>query len=158
MHMNPPFPHRYTSTVTRIGHSIASIESPPRPPMTGGPPAELHGDSRTWSPEHLLVSALGLCLFATFEAFAARADIAVFSWRDVVTGVVDRTSTGLAFKSFTIEVEITVAPADIERTREVLERAERYCIIAKALAIPVKIEPRLWSHEDRPHHSSGAVA
>ncbi|MFN0251786.1 MAG: OsmC family protein [Kofleriaceae bacterium] len=155
--MKAPFPHRYTSTITRVGHAIATIDAPPRPSLTGGPPPELHGDPRSWSPEHLLVSALGLCLFATFEAFAARENLAVFDWRDVATGELDKTSSGLAFKSFTIVVEITVAPADIERTREVLERAHRFCIISKALAIPVKIEPHIWSHEDRAHHETASA-
>lgn len=133
------------------------IESPPRPSLTGGPPPEFHGDPLNWSPEHLLVSALGLCLFATFEALAARENIAVYSWRDVTTGVLDRTSSGLAFKSFTIEVEITVAPADVERTRETLERAHRSCIVSKALAIPVTIEPHIWSHQERAPHANASA-
>jgi organic hydroperoxide reductase OsmC/OhrA len=149
--MKPIFPHRYTATITRLAHGLATIDSPPRPSLTGGPPPELHGDPTSWSPEHLLVSALGLCLFATFDAFASREGVAVLGWRDTVTGVLDKTPTGLAFKSFTIEVELTVDRADIERARTVLERAERYCIISKALQVPVKIEPHIWAHEERAH-------
>jgi organic hydroperoxide reductase OsmC/OhrA len=149
--MKPQFPHRYTSTITRVAHGLATIEAPPRPPLTGGPPPELHGDPATWSPEHLLISALGLCLFATFDVFAARDGIAVLEWRDTVTGVLDRTATGLAFQTFTISVEVTVDAADVERTRAVLERASRYCIVSKALRVPVTIEPHIWSHEERSH-------
>jgi organic hydroperoxide reductase OsmC/OhrA len=155
--MRHTFPHRYMSTITRVGHSIATIDAPPRAPLSGGPPPELNGDPRAWSPEHLLVSALGLCLFATFESFAAREHIVVYDWRDAVSGVVDRTPSGLEFRSFTIDVEVTVAPADIERTREVLDRARRYCVISKALAVPVKIESHVWSHDERAHHESTSV-
>lgn len=70
-------PHRYTSTITRVARGLATIDAPPRAPLMGGPPPVLHGDPANWSPEHLLVSALGLCLFATFDAFAAREKISV---------------------------------------------------------------------------------
>jgi organic hydroperoxide reductase OsmC/OhrA len=149
--MKPLFPHRYTSTITRIAHGLATIDAPPRPQLIGGPPPELHGDPAHWSPEHLLVSALGLCFFATFDVFAAREGIAVLGWRETVTGVLDKKASGLAFQSFKIEVEVTVDPADIERARTVLERASRYCIISKALKVPVTIEPHIWSHEERLH-------
>lgn len=151
--MRPHFPHRYSSTITRVARGLATIDAPPRPQLMGGPPPVLHGDPTTWSPEHLLVSALGLCLFATFDAFAAREKIAVLGYRDTVTGVLDKTPWGLDFRSFTIEVEITVDAADVERTRAVLDRAAHYCIISKALRVPVKIEPHIWSHEERAHAS-----
>ena len=149
--MKPVFPHRYTSTITRIAHGLATIDAPPRARLLGGPPPELHGDPATWSPEQLLVSALGLCLFATFDVFAARESLVILEWRDTVTGVMDKTSSGLAFKSFTIEVQLTVDAADVERARTVIERAHRYCIISRALQVPVKIEPHIWSHEERAH-------
>ncbi|MBS1123767.1 MAG: osmotically inducible protein OsmC [Deltaproteobacteria bacterium] len=147
--MTPHFPHRYVSTTTRTGHGQAKLEAPPRPPIVGGPTPELHGDPTHWSPEHLLASSIGLSLFTTFDVFAARENIAVLGWRDVVTGVLDRTSAGLALKSFTVEIEITVEPADIERARTILDRAKEYCIISKALKTPLKIEAHIWSHDQR---------
>lgn len=147
--MKPTFPFPYTATVTRVAPRLASVEAPPRAPLTGGPPSEFQGDPATWSPEHLLVSALALCLFTTFEAFAAREGLTVHGWRDAATGVLDKTSSGLAFKSFTIEVQLTVAAADVERARETLERAHRHCIVSRALQVPVKIEPTILSLEAR---------
>lgn len=152
--MKSPFPHHYVASVTRTGHATALIEAPPRAPLEGGPPPELHGDAMRWSPEHLLVSALGLCLFATFDVFAVRENIAVIEWRDTVTGVLDRTHSGLAFKSFTIDVQLTVRAADVERARELLERASKFCIISKALQVPVSIQPHIWEHEERAHAAS----
>jgi organic hydroperoxide reductase OsmC/OhrA len=151
--MKPKFPHRYVVNVDRIGPAVASIEAPPRPSLVGGPPPEFHGDPHVWSPEHLLAAALGLCLFTTFDVFAAREKLEVLGYRDIVTAVLDRTSAGLAFESFKICVELTVAPADLERARAVLERAGQFCIVSKALQAPVTIEPHIWSHENREHTS-----
>lgn len=147
--MKPTFPHRYTSSITRVGQGVAAVEAPPRAALTGGPPPEFHGDAHAWSPEHLLCSALGLCLFTTFDVFAAREKLEVIGWRDVVTGVLDRTPEGLAFTSFTIDVELTVQPADRERAREILERSSRHCIVSRALVAPITVQPKIWSHEDR---------
>lgn len=147
------FPHRYIVSVDRVGPSVATLDAPPRPPLTGGPPPEFDGDPNAWSPEHLLAAAIGLCLFTTFDALAARDKLGVLGYRDVVTAVLDRTSSGIAFKSFTICVELTVEPQDIERARAILERAKQLCIVSKALSIPVQIDPHIWSHDQLEHTS-----
>lgn len=152
--MKPTFPHRYAVTVERVGQSTATVTAPPRPALTGGPPPELHGDAHAWSPEHMLAGALGLCLFATFDAFAARDKLRVVGYRDIVEAILDRTPAGLEFKSFTVYVELTVDDADTERARGILERATQFCIVSKALAVPVKIEPHIWSREQREHVAS----
>lgn len=149
--MSLSFPHPYTATVTRIGQSRASVEAPPRAPLIGTPPPELHGDAEAWSPEHLLCSSLGLCVFATFEAFAARDKLAVVDYRDTVTGMLDKTAGGLAFTSFTVAVEITVAPADAERARALMERTQKHCIVSKALQVPVTFEVQIWEAAVRAH-------
>lgn len=149
--MSVRFPHTYTATVTRIGQSRARVEAPPRAPLIGTPPPELHGDAEAWSPEHLLCSALGLCVFATFDAFAARDKLEVIDYRDTVTGVLDKTAGGLAFTSLTVAVEITVAPADIERARDLMQRAKPHCIVSKALAVPVTVETQIWEAAHRVH-------
>lgn len=142
-------PHHYTSTITRVGHSHAELEAPPRPVLEGGPPPELQGDPARWSPEHLLVSALGLCLFTTFEAFARRERLEVLGWRETVTGVLDRTMLGVAFTGFTIDVDLDVADGDVDRARDVLARAKRHCIISRAVVAPITIEPRIRGHQVR---------
>src|SRR5580765_4307125 len=72
-YMPVPFPHRYSASLSRTFASRARIEAPPRPALHGGPSPELDGDVDAWSPEHMLLSSLGLCMLTTFEAFAARA-------------------------------------------------------------------------------------
>lgn len=152
----PPFPHKYTSTVTRTSHARASLEAGERPPIAGTAAPELHGDPTAWSPETLLASALGLSLFTAFDVFAAREDIAVFGWRETVTGVMDKKASGLAFTGFTIDVEITVAKADIERARAVLDRAKQYCVIAKAITPPITVTAHIWEHDHRRAHAAPA--
>jgi organic hydroperoxide reductase OsmC/OhrA len=135
-----PFPHRYTASLARTDRSRARLEAPPRRPLDGGPPPEFGGEASTWSPEHLLLSAIELCLFTTFEALAARTTLAVENWNSAITGTVDRTATGLAFTSFTLEVRLTVAESDLERARALLDRAHQQCLVSRALRLHVEIQ------------------
>lgn len=149
--MTSKFPHEYTVSVDRIGPGIALVGAPPRPDLTGGPPPEFRGDAHNWSPEHLLAAALGLCIYTTFDAYAQRENLVLVGYRDVVTAVLDRTSSGLALKSIAVNVEITVEPHEIERARATFERAKKACIVSRALSIPVTVEPHIWCHDHRDH-------
>lgn len=136
--MAAPFPHHYATTVRRNGHARATLEAPPRTTLQGGAPPEFGGRAEDWSPEHLLLAAVGLCLETTFDALAARDGLAVETWSVSVDGVVDRTPIGLAFTSITARIEITVAVEEVERARAVAHRA-RHCLVSSSLSVPVEV-------------------
>jgi organic hydroperoxide reductase OsmC/OhrA len=143
--MMAPFPHRYTIDLTRTGHTLATIDASPRPPIEGGAPPEFGGDQAHWSPEHLLLSAIGLCMYTTFEVFAARAKLEILGWSCHVEGQLDKTAGGLAFTSFFARIELVVMPADVERARELLTRSNQHCIVSNALRTPVTIEAQVMA-------------
>lgn len=133
------FPHHYTASVIRTGPARADLEAPPRPTVRGGPPPEFGGIPETWSPEHLLLSAVGLCFETTFDTIATRDGLVVDSWRVRVDGVVDRTAAGVAFTSIAARIEITAAAELVERTRLLAARA-RHCHISSSLSVPVEVD------------------
>jgi len=105
-YMLAPFPHRYCASLCRTFASRARIEAPPRPPLHGGPSPELDGDVDAWSPEHMLLSSLGLCMLTTFEAFAARDGIELLAWCARVHGTVEQTPEGPTFTSIVLELDV----------------------------------------------------
>lgn len=105
--------------------------------ISGGPPPEFDGDATAWSAEHLLLSAIGMCVLTTFEAFAARARLDLLAWEARVGAMVDRSQTGLQFTRFTLEVDMEVS--DVERARAVLDEAQQVCLVSNALKAPVEI-------------------
>ncbi|HRC54935.1 MAG: OsmC family protein [Myxococcales bacterium] len=143
--MKVSFPHMYSATIDRVAVSRARIEAGQRPVLQGGPPPEFQGDEVSWTPEHLLMAALGLCLFTTFEAFAARDKLTVVSWRDTAKGELDRTASGLAFKSFVIEIDVTVAAGEAGKAQEVFDKAKKNCIISRALTPAPEVVLRIAS-------------
>jgi organic hydroperoxide reductase OsmC/OhrA len=136
--MASPFPHHYDVQVSS-GSTGAILAGGRRPAIVGGPPPEFDGRPEWWSPEHLLLSAAGLCLMTTFQAFAARAGLPVESYASRVDGVLDKTPDGLAFTSIAITVDLRVADADRTRAEELLQSAKRHCIVANSLKTAVEL-------------------
>jgi uncharacterized OsmC-like protein len=140
--MPVPFPHRYSTSLCRTFTSRARIEAPPRPALHGGPSPQLDGDVDAWSPQHMLLSSLGLCMLTTFEAFAARDRLDVIAWNARVNGTVEQTPEGLMFTSIVLELDIDIA-GDIEQLETTLEDAKRYCLVLNSLRVPVVIETQV---------------
>ena len=137
--MPAPFPHQYSATISRTFASRARVEAPPRPSLHGGPSSELEGDVASWSPEHLVLSSLGLCMLTTFEAFAARDGIEVLHWAASARGTVDRTPEGLMFTSIVLVIDMELA-GNVERYERTLEDAKQYCLVLNSLRVPVVVE------------------
>lgn len=140
--MPVPFPHHYSAKVCRTFASRAQIVAPPRPTLHGGPSSEFDGDAAAWSPEHLLLSSLGLCMLTTFEAFAARDGIEVQDWNATLEGDVERSPEGLIFTSIimTLDIDITGNVEEVEKT---LEDAKQYCLVLNSLRVPVVVEANI---------------
>jgi organic hydroperoxide reductase OsmC/OhrA len=132
------FPHHYEVRVEG-GSGGAVLSAPPRPEFRGGPPSQFDGRDDWWSPEHLLLSAAGLCLKTTFEAFARRSNLGVLAYTSRVVGVLDKTMHGLAFTSIEITVEVMVGEEDAARAEGLLQTARENCIVSNALKVPVRV-------------------
>src|SRR5688572_8141376 len=140
--MPAPFPHQYSATISRTFASRARVEAPPRPSLHGGPSSELEGDVSSWSPEHLVLSSLGLCMLTTFEAFAARDGIEDLRWVASASGTVDRTPEGLMFTSILLGIDIEIA-GNVEPVERTLEDAKQYCLDLNSLRVPVVVEAQI---------------
>jgi organic hydroperoxide reductase OsmC/OhrA len=146
-YMTAPFPHHYTATVHRTGPAQGDLTAPPRPVVHGGAPPEFGGVAEVWSPEHLLLSAVGLCLETTFESLASRERLAFDGWQVRVDGTVDRTAVGLAFTDISATIEISAPQDAIERVRAIADRA-RHCLVSSSLRVPVNVAVTVTPSDD----------
>jgi organic hydroperoxide reductase OsmC/OhrA len=145
--MPAPFPHQYSATVSRTFASRARVEAPPRQVLQGGPSRQLDGDTGSWSPEYLVLSALGTCMLTTFEAFAARDGIEVLRWDGNVNGTVERTPEGLMFTSIVLSIDMEVT-GNVSKIETTLEDAKQYCMVLNSLRVPVVVETQIHTPED----------
>lgn len=130
-----PFPHRYTVTL-----ADRRLVAPPRAPIALGAPPQFGGSDEVWSPEEMLVGAVLECLWTTFEAYARHNTLEVKSFGGSGVAVLEKGSPVPRFTSITLSVDVSVAAADEERTRKLLETAEQRCIITNALNVPVTLQ------------------
>lgn len=137
--MPTPFPHHYDATLTWNGSGPATIDAEGRPAITGSAPPEFDGEPGRWSPEHLLLASLNLCLQATFESMAKGRSLAIASYRSHATAVLAPVPHGLGFTYVALEVRIEARPEDHERVRDTLTAAKHHCIVARALNAPVHL-------------------
>lgn len=133
-----PLPHHYEVALAGAGEA-ATLGAPPRPELEGGAPGAFGGRDDWWSPEHLLLASLGLCLKTTFDAFAAKEALEVQGYASRVRGVLDKTPAGLAFTSLVVEVDLAVRASDAERAQRTVETAKRWCIVSNSLTTPVEV-------------------
>jgi organic hydroperoxide reductase OsmC/OhrA len=138
--MASAFPHRYRVGLLWDGETGGSLSSGDRPPIHGGAPPEFDGKPSWWSPEHLLLSSLSLCLMTTFEALMRRARLDIAAYESRAESVLDKVPGGLGFTSITLYVQVKVASEHVEQARGLLIKAKSQCIVANALTPPVHLE------------------
>ena len=94
-----------------------------------------------------MLSALGICMLTTFEAFAARDGITLLAWTGTATGMIERTPEGLMFTSVVLGIDMTI-DGNIERVETTLEDAKQYCLVLNSLRVPVVIEAQIRTRDD----------
>lgn len=129
-----PYPHTYIVSARGGVSGSVAVESPTLPPLETAPPKEFDGPGNVWSPETLLVAAIADCYILTFRGVARAAK---FDWDDLkceVQGVLERVDGVTRFTGYTNHATLTVGPgSDHGKAAELLERAERVCLINNSL-------------------------
>jgi uncharacterized OsmC-like protein len=108
---------------------------------TSSPP-EFHGkDATIWSPEDFFVGSVASCLAITLAGIAERRDLPLHGLEVAGDGVVGRREDGaLGFTRMSFHASIKTDPGYEELAREVARKAERGCLVAVSLALPVELE------------------
>ena len=102
--------------------------------------AEERGDPDHLNPEQLLLMAASSCQMLWFLHLAAKARLDVVAYEDECEAEMpaDRLTRVVLRPAITVRGD-----ASEERVLKLCEQAHRHCNIAKSLACPVELEPRL---------------
>lgn len=129
-----PYPHIYVASATGEGKGLVALSSPQLPTLETAPPPEFDGPGGVWSPETLLCASLADCFILTFRAVSRAASFGWLRLECQVAGVLERVERTSQFTRYTTFAKLTVPEgADSARARELLERAERGCLIANSV-------------------------
>jgi organic hydroperoxide reductase OsmC/OhrA len=137
-------PHRYAVTATGSGLGDIELNAERLPTLRSASPPEFDGPGDRWSPETLLVAAIGDCLILTFRAVARASGLAWTSLECSVTGTLDRVERTTRFVAFDIRARLHVpSGTDPDRARRALEKAEQNCLISNSLSGAIHLMPTI---------------
>lgn len=136
-----PFPHHYRVRVGALPEGELRLGSEGLAELRSLPPPEWGGPGGYWSPETLLLAAVGDCTMMTFRAIAKAAR---YEWRELtadVEGVMERIEGNSRFTRVTTRVRLVVPPgSDAAKAQQLLEKAERGCPISNSLTATKQVE------------------
>lgn len=129
-----PYPHSYTVTAEGSASGAVSVVSAGLPVMATAPPPEFDGPGGVWSPETLLIAAVADCFILTFRGVARAARFEWVGLEAHVDGTLERISGVTQFVRYVTRATLTIpANADHAKAHELLERAEKLCLVANSL-------------------------
>ena len=133
-------PHRYVATATAEEHGEVALETAGVSSLLSAPPIAFDGPGDRWSPETLLVAAVGDCFVLTFRAIARASALRFESLSCEVAGTLDRVGGVTRFTRFDIRARLVLPEdGDPEKARRLLEKAERGCLVSNSLNAEIRL-------------------
>ena len=127
-------PHRYAVTASGVFEGDVDLATPRVTHLRSASPAEFDGPGNRWSPETLLVGAVGDCFILTFRAVARASKLPWTSLHCDVTGTLDRIERVTQFTRFDIHARLEVPVGiDPDLARRLLDKAEHGCLVSRSL-------------------------
>ena len=113
-----------------------------KPEVQVATPPEFKGHEDIWSPEDLFVASANVCLMTTFLAVAERAGLAFSAYESAAEGRLELFEGKFQFTAITIRPSITLKSGDdAAKAKELIEKAERNCLISNSMKATVTLEP-----------------
>jgi peroxiredoxin-like protein len=139
-----PLPHHYQVNLRSGAGPYAALSSTGLPELQTAPPADFDGPGDAWSPEHLLLAAVGSCFLFTFEAIARASKLAFVSMELSGEGIVDRKDGITRFSTIVLRPTLRLTSRDdYERAARIMEKSEQACLVSASLLTPVHLEPEI---------------
>jgi len=107
-------------------------------------PTEFGGLEGRWTPEELLLAAIAGCYTTTLRAIAGSAEFNFTDLQVEASGTVRKAESGWTFSQIVVRPNLKIASAEErERALDLLKRAEKLCLVSRAIGATLKFEPQL---------------
>jgi peroxiredoxin-like protein len=134
----------YQTAVKWTEQRKGTISCAGKPDVQVATPPEFKGHDGIWSPEDLFVASANICLMTTFLAVAERAGLAFTAYESTAEGRLELVDGKFQFTAITIKPTITLpSGGDTAKAHELIEKAERNCLISNSMKATVTLEPAI---------------
>ncbi|MEJ5304977.1 MAG: OsmC family protein [Ignavibacteria bacterium] len=108
------------------------------------PPQFSGGHEGIWSPEHLFVSSVAVCIMTTFLAIAELSKLEFVSYESRATGKLEKVDNKYMITEVTVEPIIKIKyEKDLERAERIIHKAEANCLISNSIKSKVILNPKI---------------
>ena len=140
-----PAVHTYSISAVWKGHRDLILEGEGLPAVESAPPPAFQGREGAWTPEHLFVASASACYAITFLAIAETAHLAVTSFSCEARGVMSKVEGGFEISEIFLHPRLVIASeTDRFKAERLLEKAEKYCLIARSMKTRVTLTPSIF--------------
>ncbi len=113
-------------------------------PIIFSAPPEFSGEPHLWTPEHFFVAALVSCYVATFSGMSEFSLFHYVSLEVTAEGTLERDAGGWRFTEVHLRPSLKITrEEDREQAVQLLEKAERTCLVARSITAQVAVEPTI---------------
>jgi peroxiredoxin-like protein len=131
---------RYKAKTAWTSARRGSLSAVEKSNIIVGSPPEFKGEPDVWTPEELLVGSLNTCIMLTFLSLAQARGLTPATYESEAEGLLENVEGRFRITEVTVRPHVTVKQeAELERARELMERAEGECFISNSIKSKVKI-------------------
>ncbi len=141
--------YRYQTVAHWSAHHRGIVEAPDVPrTINFSAPVEFQGEPGLWTPEHLLVAALGTCFVTTMRVISEKSKLEIAGLEVFVEGVLEHLEGGFRFTKFFLSPKLKIVrEEDRQLAARLLDKAEHVCLISRSLKGEIAMRPEILVEE-----------
>lgn len=139
-HFFKPKIYEYRTSTRWDGEKEGTLEALQRHSVKIGCPPEFGGKPDYWTPEHLLVASIDVCIMTTFLWLLAKEPYRIVSYESEAVGRAHMVGSEFEFSKVEVKPRIAVVhERDKEAIYDLLLKASEQCLISRSLKCRVEL-------------------
>ncbi|MGD8305751.1 MAG: OsmC family protein [Ignavibacteria bacterium] len=137
--------HYYKTNVKWDEGRIGTLSSPTLESFKVATPPEFpKGVPNTWSPEHLYVASINICLMTTFVAVAENSKLEFETYSCESVGKLEKVEGKFMISEIELIPEIKIKhEKDIERAERIIHKSDNLCLISNSVKTKIVLNPKI---------------
>ena len=137
--------HHYKTKVKWEEGRIGTLSSPTLDSFKVATPPEFpKGVPNTWTPEHLFVASINICLMTTFVAIAENSKLEFESFECEGVGKLEKVDGKFMISEVELNPIVKIKyDKDKERAERIINKAENLCLISNSAKSKIILNPQI---------------
>lgn len=137
--------HYYKTTIRWDEGRIGTLSSPTLDSFKVATPPEFpKGVPNIWSPEHLYIASINICLMTTFVAVAENSKLEIESFSCEATGKLEKVDGKFMISEVELRPTVKIKfEKDRERAERIINKAESLCLISNSVKSKIMLNTQI---------------